>query len=99
MSRSAPPVGLGGVPRISHFYGITIRMYWNERDHPIPHFHAEYAGEGASISVRGGVLAGSLPPRALQLVEVWARLHRDELLDNWQRARKHKPVVLIDPLP
>jgi hypothetical protein len=74
-------------------------MYWNERDHPIPHFHAEYAGESASISIRGSVLAGSLPPRALRLVEAWARLHRDELLDNWQRARKRKPVVLIEPLP
>jgi hypothetical protein len=30
------------MPRISFFYGIVIRMYWNERDHPVPHFHAEY---------------------------------------------------------
>jgi hypothetical protein len=98
LSRSAPTVGLGSVPRISHFYGITIRMYWNEQDHPVPHFHAEYAGEKASISIDGGVLAGSIPPRALRLVEIWARSHRDELLSNWQRARKHEPMVLIDPL-
>jgi Domain of unknown function (DUF4160) len=32
------------MPRISAFYGIVIRMYWNERDHPIAHFHAEHDG-------------------------------------------------------
>jgi hypothetical protein len=74
-------------------------MYWNERDHPVPHFHAEYAGEGASVAVDGKLLAGSLPPRALRLVEDWAKLHRDELLDNWQRAREHEPMARIDPLP
>jgi hypothetical protein len=68
------------VPRISYFYGITVTMYWRERDHPVPHFHAEYSGERASITVDGKVLAGSLPPRALRLVEEWARLHEDELL-------------------
>jgi hypothetical protein len=92
-------VGSGSVPRISHFYGITIRMYWNERDHPVPHFHAEYAGANASISVDGSLLAGSLSPGALRLVKAWAKLHRDELLDNWQRARRHEPMAPIDPLP
>jgi hypothetical protein len=28
------------MPRLSAFYGIAIYMYWNERDHPVPHFHA-----------------------------------------------------------
>jgi hypothetical protein len=32
------------MPKVSVFYGIAIRMYWNERDHPIAHFHAEYDG-------------------------------------------------------
>ncbi len=49
------------MPRISSFFGITIAMFWNERDHPIPHFHAEYAGEIASIGIDGTVIAGSLP--------------------------------------
>ena len=29
------------MPEISRFYGIVIRMYYN--DHPPPHFHAQYA--------------------------------------------------------
>jgi hypothetical protein len=28
------------MPTISQFYGITIRMYFD--DHPPPHFHAYY---------------------------------------------------------
>jgi hypothetical protein len=30
------------MPEISRFLGIVIRMYY--RDHPPPHFHAEYGG-------------------------------------------------------
>ena len=86
------------VPTISYFYGIVIRMYWNERDHPVPHFHAEYAGRHASIALDGAVLAGSLPARALRLIEDWARLHNDELLVNWERARNRETLARIDPL-
>ena len=50
------------MPRISFFYGIIIRMYWNERDHPVPHFHAEYGDHVASIDMNGDMLAGTLPP-------------------------------------
>jgi hypothetical protein len=49
------------MPRISYFHGITIKMYWDERDHPVPHFHAEYADEYASIAIEGTVLGGSVP--------------------------------------
>ena len=86
------------MPRISAFYGIVITMYWRERDHPVPHFHASYAGQAASISVEGEVLGGSLPLRALRLVREWAGLHRDELLANWERARDYEPLAPIDPL-
>jgi hypothetical protein len=86
------------VPRLSYFYGITIRMYWNERDHPIAHFHAEYAGEHASIAIDGTVLAGSLPTRALRLIADWAQLHHDDLLTNWEHARNRRPLAPIDPL-
>ena len=73
-------------------------MYWNERDHPVPHFHAEYVGEEASVTVDGTVLAGSLRAPTLRLIRSWARLHRDELLANWQRARNSEPLAQIEPL-
>ena len=62
------------MPRISAFYGVVIYMYWNERDHPLAHFHAYHAGRRASVSVDGIVLAGTLEPRALVFVRDWAKL-------------------------
>jgi hypothetical protein len=87
------------MPRVSFFYGITIRMYWDERDHPVPHFHAEYGRHRASVGIDGTVLGGSLPPRSLRFVREWAQLHGDELLANWERARNHQPIETIEPLP
>jgi hypothetical protein len=86
------------VPRISFFYGITVVMYWNEGAHARPHFHARYAGHAASVDFQGVVIAGSLPSRALALVGEWARLHGDELGENWERARREEPLEPIDPL-
>jgi hypothetical protein len=88
-----------GVPRISFFYGIAIWMYWNEGVHARAHFHARYAGQVASVDLDGELLAGSLPNRALALVAESARLHRDELHANWERARREEPLQPIDPLP
>jgi len=49
------------------FFGITIRMYYD--DHAPPHFHAYYQGNSAQISIETlAVLQGSLPRRALALV-------------------------------
>jgi hypothetical protein len=87
------------VPRISFFYGITIWMYWNEGAHARPHFHARYADRAASVDFDGKLVAGELPRRALALVAEWAALHHDELLANWERARRNEPLEPIDPLP
>jgi len=87
------------VPRISAFHGIVIYMYWNEADHPVPHFHAHHGGDRASVSVDGRILAGDLDPQSLRFAQAWARLHRDELFGNWERARRLEPLLPIDPLP
>lgn len=85
------------MPRISEFYGIVIAMYYAE--HGVPHFHALYAGEEASIAVETlDVLAGSLPLRALRLVREWASIHHAELEANWERARAEQPLDPIPPL-
>ena len=41
------------LPRVSVFCGVAIYMYWNERDHPVPHFHALHAESRTSVSVTG----------------------------------------------
>ena len=86
------------MPRISFFYGITIAMFWDERGHQTPHFHAADSGCNASLALDGTILAGSLPPRALKLVRRWAPLHQAELAVNWRRAREQEPLCPIDPL-
>jgi hypothetical protein len=86
------------VPRISFFHGITIAMFWDERGHQIAHFHAEYGGAVTSVAIDGTVLAGTLPTRQLRLVREWAHLHQDELMTNWDRARRLEPLERIAPL-
>ena len=86
------------MPRISAFYGVVIYMYWNERDHPVPHFRAYHAGRRASVSTDGKVLAGDLEPRALRFVREWASLRQDEVMANWERARRSEPLLGIEPL-
>lgn len=75
-------------------------MYFNEDFHPgRPHFHAFYAGEDASFDITDLTrLTGELPIRVERLVRRWARLHREELLANWDRARCEGALVPIDPL-
>ncbi len=85
------------MPRISEFFGIAIKMFYN--DHTPPHFHAEYAGAEATYHIETlEVLRGPLPRRAHALVLEWATLHRDELRANWERARHHQPVTPIAAL-
>jgi hypothetical protein len=73
-------------------------MYWP--DHPPPHFHARYGEYEALIAIDSlEVLRGELPARARRLVEEWARLHHEELADNWARARRNEPLVATEPLP
>jgi hypothetical protein len=91
--------GEGGqpVPTVSIFYGIIIRMFFNE--HAPPHFHAEYGEFKATVAIlERRILAGSLPGRALQLVLEWAELHRGELLEDWEACRRHQAPSPIDPL-
>jgi hypothetical protein len=82
---------------ISRCFGIAIAMFYD--DHVSPHFHARYAGHKATIAIATRVvLDGTLPPRALGLVTEWAALHRDELSQNWRRARDQVPLEPIAPL-
>jgi hypothetical protein len=86
-----------GMPVISMFYGIVIRMFFDE--HAPPHFHAQYGEFKASISIESlELLGGNLPKRALELVLDWAELHRDQLLEDWGLCQQHQLPKKIDPL-
>lgn len=85
------------MPEISRFFGIIIRMFYN--DHLPPHFHASYAEQEALIDIdRLNLFRGALPRRALAMVVEWAALHRAELQANWERARRGEGLDSIAPL-
>jgi len=85
------------MPTICVFFGITIRMYYD--DHAPPHFHAYYGEHSALISIDTlEVLEGEFPKRALAMVLEWAAEHRSELRADWDLAARHEPLVTIEPL-
>ena len=84
------------MPRISIFFGIVIYMYYDE--HVPPHFHAIYEGSEAMFDLNGDFLKGAMAPRAVKLVREWANLHKGELEENWERARRNMPLNWIEPL-
>ena len=88
------------MPILSMFYGIVIRMYFfDNRQHHMPHIHAEYAQDRAVVGIGDGeVLAGSLPSGKIKLVQAWIEIHRDELLADWQLAVRGEEVFRIEPL-
>lgn len=69
------------------------------REHNPPHFHAEYQGQTGVFDFDGNMLNGNMKSnRAKKLVREWARLRRDELRQNWERAMRKEEIGKIDPL-
>jgi hypothetical protein len=85
------------MPTISEFFGILIKMFFD--DHNPPHFHAKYGGYEAEIIIKTGeIKEGKLPKTAARLVEEWRKLHADELLANWEKAKNLQLPDNIEPL-
>ncbi|HYC53450.1 MAG TPA: DUF4160 domain-containing protein [Candidatus Binatia bacterium] len=86
------------MPEICRFYGIIIRIYFN--DHFPRHFHAAYGDDEAVIDIDTlALLSGHIPGRALGLVIEWASLHQTELRACWEDAKNLRAPQKIDPLP
>jgi hypothetical protein len=85
------------MPTISQFYGIIIRMFFD--DHAPPHFHVEYAEYKAVVDIRRlEVNEGKLPRRAQELVLDWAELHQAKLLENWALCEMKQTPHKLPPL-
>ena len=84
------------MPEISRFYGIIIKMFYNE--HNPPHIHVEYQEYRAIITIKEGIVEGIMPKIALKLVFEWMEIHKEELLMNWDSVEKKKPLKNINPL-
>ena len=84
------------MPIIARFYGIVIKMFFQQSEHNPPHFHALYGEYIGAIDIKTlEMLEGDLPPKALALVREWAGLHQKELLEIWdtQNFIKVPPLV------
>ncbi len=85
------------MPEISRFFGIIIRMYY--QDHAPPHFHAIYQNDSAEYHIFTlERLKGNLPPRAHAMVMEWAEINQIELQLDWDLAQRNEPVMTIKPL-
>jgi hypothetical protein len=85
------------MPIISAFFGIIVRMYYD--DHNPAHIHVEYQGNKVLLDFRGNILKGDLQSRtALRLVRDWIDLRYDELIEDWELARKGEEMKKIPPL-
>lgn len=83
---------------ISKFYGIIITMYFKNEHNP-PHFHVKYNEYLAVIAISNlRMMEGTLPNRVKSLVLEWADLHREELMDNWNRLQSVGEFTPIAPL-
>ena len=84
------------MPEISGFYGIFILM--NFSDHQPPHFHAWYGNYKTIVNIKDDKIKGEMPSRAVKLILEWLELHRDELLDNWERSQSGRTLNKVEPL-
>ena len=85
---------------ISMFYGIIISMmYMDNKQHALPHIHADFQGQSVVLSIPDGdILTGALDSRKLKLVRAWIEIHHEALLADWELAVNGKTVFTIDPL-
>ncbi len=85
------------MPIISRFYGIVIKMYYN--DHLPAHFHAVYGEYELIVGISPiNIIEGKTPNRVKSLVLEWCALHQEELIKNWELCRSGNPPKTIESL-
>ena len=85
------------MPEICRFYGIIIKMFFD--DHNPPHFHVLYNDFAAIIEISTlSLIEGKLPPRALGLTMEWASINQEKLKEFWEAAKRLQPLGKIAPL-
>lgn len=83
------------VPTISIFFGILIKMYYEEHNPP-PDFHAYYQGFEAVFDIKTGKKTkGKFPIRAEKIISEWVEDHRVNLLEDWNLMENGKPLKKI----
>ena len=88
------------MPIISQYYGIIIRIYFNDtQKHYLEHIHVQYNENDAVYSIKDGIiLEGDLPQKQHKLVVAWIEIHKEELHALWEISQKDGEMFKIDPL-
>lgn len=72
------------MPEISRFYGLIIKMYFQQKEHNPPHVHILYGEYMGAIDIATlQMIEGDLPPKALSMAQEWIGKYRKELLTIW----------------
>ena len=88
------------MPIISQFYGIIIRIYFNDTEqHYLEHIHVQYNEYDAVYSIKNiKLLEGSIPSKQHKLVVAWMEIHKDELIALWNTSQNDGEIFKIEPL-
>ncbi len=84
------------MPTISMFYGIIIRMCYD--DHNPPHIHTFYNEFSASFDLNGKLLDGKMPVKQTRLIQAWIELRKEDLTANWELSKNSEVPFKIKPL-
>ena len=88
---------IDGMPTISKFYGIVIRMM-RVRDFGA-RFHAIYDNSELIVNLWPlKIVAGEAPARVKDMVLEWAAQHQQELLMAWNKMQSGEQPFAIEPL-
>ncbi len=83
------------MPVIAKFYGLVIKMYFMQKEHNPPHFHAIYGEFIGVIDIKKVTqIEGDLPKKALSLVLEWAEINKEQLLQIWNTQK----FIKLQPL-
>lgn len=83
------------MPELARFYGIIIRMFLIDREHPPRHVHIKYGEHQAVMDlVSLDLIEGRLPNKCFALVREWAEIHQTELIEIWDTQNFHP----VEPL-
>jgi hypothetical protein len=83
------------MPEICRLYGIDIRMFLIDREHPPRPIPIKYGEHEAVMELMNlNITEGDLLKRCRQLVREWAEIHQQELVEMWDTQNFHA----IEPL-
>lgn len=83
------------MPVITRFYGLIIKMYFQQKEHNPPHIHVIYGEYIGAMDIQTlEMLEGDLPPKALSLVQEWMKKYQQELFKIWNTQQ----FVQLPPL-